>query len=94
MDCKKRSVGSLFENDKGHAFYQPSFHFTLYTCHDNLNHPVDKTIKRYSKIKITVICPLTAFFVKCISLSKINFGIISYVQRTRFADYFCIVAYQ
>ena len=65
MDCKKRSVGSLFENDKGHAFYQPSFHFTLYTCHDNLNHPVDKTIKRYSKIKITVICLLTAFFVKC-----------------------------
>ena len=65
MDCKKRSVGSLFKNDKGHAFYQPSFYFTLYTCHDNLNHPVDKTIKRYSKIKITVICALTAFFMKC-----------------------------
>ncbi len=51
MDCQKRSVGSLFKNDKGHAFYQSPFNFIVYTGHDNLTHPVDKPIKALSQNK-------------------------------------------
>lgn len=44
MDCKKGRECSLLKNDKGNAFYQPAFHFTVHTCHDNINNPVNKAV--------------------------------------------------
>jgi len=52
MDCKKGPECSLFNNDKGHAFYQPPFHFTVHTCHDNINNSVNKAVNSVVQKKI------------------------------------------
>lgn len=44
MDCKKGPECSLLKNDKGNAFYQPPFHLTVHTCHDNTNNSVNKAV--------------------------------------------------
>jgi hypothetical protein len=93
MDCKKGPECSLFKNDKVNAFYQPPFHFTVYTCHDNINNSINNAVNRAVQ-KNTVICSLLIFLEPFKSpLSEIDFCIVSYIQRTRFTNYFRIVSY-